>query len=130
MMTEAVVTPWLSDRDLALQNVRYVMNAAGNLHEDFHPAPDGFIATRAREVLGESVELLERIIDHPNGLLDAIADGTFGLMKRPADAGRGLDGVAKKSSGYYNPATEMLDGVVVEEVAQRPSRDRARKAPE
>ena len=29
MMTEAVVTPWLSDRDLALQNVRYVMNAAG-----------------------------------------------------------------------------------------------------
>jgi len=29
MMTEAVVTPWLSDRDLALQNVRYVVNAAG-----------------------------------------------------------------------------------------------------
>ena len=25
MMTEAVVTPWLSDRDLALQNVRYVL---------------------------------------------------------------------------------------------------------
>ena len=44
MMTEAVVTPWLSDRDLALQNVRYVLEAAGNLHEDFHPAPDGFIA--------------------------------------------------------------------------------------
>ncbi len=43
MMTEAVVTPWISDRDLALQNVRYVMNAAGNLHEDFHPRPDGFI---------------------------------------------------------------------------------------
>ena len=29
MMTEAVVTPWLSDRDLALQNVRYVLDAAG-----------------------------------------------------------------------------------------------------
>ena len=26
MMTEAVVTPWLSDRDIALQNVRYVLN--------------------------------------------------------------------------------------------------------
>ena len=39
MMTEAVVTPWLSDRDLALQNVRYVMDAAGKLHEDFHPTP-------------------------------------------------------------------------------------------
>ena len=38
MMTEAVVTPWLSDRDLALRNVRYVLNAAGNLAEDFAPA--------------------------------------------------------------------------------------------
>ncbi|MCW2795736.1 lysine 5,6-aminomutase subunit alpha, partial [Nocardioides sp.] len=109
MMTEAVVTPWLSDRDLALQNVRYVMNAAGNLHEDFRPAPDGFIATRARQVLGESIELLDLILAHDNGLLDAIADGTFGLMKRPADGGRGLDGVARKSSAYYNPATEILE---------------------
>src|SRR3954466_14417759 len=55
MMTEAVVTPWLSDRDLALQNVRYVMNAAGNLHEDFVPSPDGFIVKRAEQVLGEAV---------------------------------------------------------------------------
>ena len=60
MMTEAVVTPWLSDRDLALQNVRYVLNAAGSLHEDFRPAPDGFIAQRARQVLGEAIDLLER----------------------------------------------------------------------
>jgi len=60
-------------------------------------------------VLGESIDLLERIADHPNGLLDAIADGTFGLMKRPADAGRGLEGVAKKSAAYYNPASEILE---------------------
>jgi beta-lysine 5,6-aminomutase alpha subunit len=107
MMTEAVVTPWLSDRDLALQNVRYVFNAAGNLREDFRPAPDGYIATRARQVLGEAVDLLDRIVD--DTLLNAIADGTFGLMKRPADAGRGLDGVVKKSSGYLNPATDLLE---------------------
>jgi beta-lysine 5,6-aminomutase alpha subunit len=111
MMTEAVVTPWLSDRDLALRSVRYVMNAAGGLHEDFVPAPDGFIARRARQVLGESIELLERILAHGSrtGLLDAIADGTFGLMKRPADAGRGLDGVAAKADDYYNPASEILE---------------------
>ncbi|TDW76890.1 beta-lysine 5,6-aminomutase alpha subunit /D-lysine 5,6-aminomutase alpha subunit [Kribbella pratensis] len=107
MMTEAVVTPWISDRDLALQNVRYVLGAAGNLHEDFRPEPNGFIAQRARQVLGESVELLEEIVD--DGLLNAIGDGTFGLMKRPQDAGRGLDGVAKKSSEYYNPAIELLE---------------------
>ncbi|KRE99174.1 lysine 2,3-aminomutase [Nocardioides sp. Soil777] len=110
MMTEAVVTPWISDRDLALQNVRYVMDSAGKLHEDFHPAPGGFINLRAREVLGESIGLLEDIKAHDNGLLDAIADGTFGLMKRPADKGRGLEGVARKAADYYNPATEILEG--------------------
>ena len=114
MMTEAVVTPWLSDRDLALQNVRYVLDAAGRLHEDFHPAPDGFIAGRAREVLGETIDLLTRIVGDRDAagdppLLAAIADGTFGLMKRPPDAGRGLDGVAAKSEDYYNPASELLE---------------------
>ncbi len=109
MMTEAVVTPWLSDRDLALQNVRYVMNACGSLWEDFRPTPDGFVNTRARRVLAESIDLLDQIIEHEGGLLDAIADGTFGLMKRPADAGRGLDGVARKADGYFNPASELLE---------------------
>jgi beta-lysine 5,6-aminomutase alpha subunit len=106
MMTEAVVTPWLSDRDLALQNVRYVLDAAGGLAEDFHPAPDGLIATRARQVLAEAVDLLERIVD--DGLLNAIGDGTFGLMRRPADAGKGLDGVARRAEGYLNPAIDLL----------------------
>ena len=43
-------------------------------------------------------------------LLSAIADGTFGLMKRPADKGRGLDGVARKAPDHYNPATDILEG--------------------
>jgi beta-lysine 5,6-aminomutase alpha subunit len=107
MMTEAVVTPWLSDRDLALQNVRYVLGAAGNLGEDFRPAPDGFIAQRARQVLSEAVDLLERIADE--GVLEAIADGTFGLMRRPPDGGKGLDGVARCADGYVNAAAELLD---------------------
>jgi beta-lysine 5,6-aminomutase alpha subunit len=114
MMTEAVVTPWLSDRDLALQNVRYVMNAAGNLHEDFRPPPDGFIVQRANQVLAETIELLDRIVGDTDDsgdppLLAAIADGTFGLMKRPAHRGKGLDGVARKSGAYYNPASEILE---------------------
>ena len=112
MMTEAVVTPWLSDRDLALQNVRYVFNAAGRLHEDFRPSRDGFIVRRGHQVLAEAVELLERIVDHPgpSGLLSAIADGTFGLTKRPTDRGKGLDGVVKQAAGYLNPATDILQG--------------------
>ncbi|MHB8274062.1 MAG: lysine 5,6-aminomutase subunit alpha [Dermatophilaceae bacterium] len=120
MMTEAVVTPFLSDRDLALQNVRYVINAAGALSEDFHPPHDGFIQTRARQVLSEAVDLLERIVDdtgEPGSvpLLRAIGDGTFGLMRRPADAGKGLDGVVKRAPGYDNPATTLLESATVSE---------------
>jgi beta-lysine 5,6-aminomutase alpha subunit len=79
------------------------------------PAPDGFIANRAREVLGESIDLLQQIKDDTDTagdppLLAAIADGTFGLMKRPADKGRGLEGVARKARDYYNPASEILEG--------------------
>jgi beta-lysine 5,6-aminomutase alpha subunit len=83
-----------------------VLGGAGNLHEDFVPAPGGFIQRRAHAVLGEAVQLLERIVD--DGLLDAIADGTFGIMKRPADRGKGLDGVAEQAEDYFNPVTEAL----------------------
>jgi beta-lysine 5,6-aminomutase alpha subunit len=107
MMTEAVVTPWLSDRDVALQNVRYVLGAAANLHEDFVPAPGGFISRRANQVLSEAVDLLERIA--ADGLLTAIADGTFGIMKRPPDRGKGLEGVARKAPNYHNPASDIFD---------------------
>jgi beta-lysine 5,6-aminomutase alpha subunit len=107
MMTEAVVTPFLSDRDLAIQNVRYVLEAAGGLTEDFHPPRDGFIQTRARQVLSEAIDLLERIVD--DTMLEAIADGTFGLMKRPADRGKGLEGVAQRAPGYVNPAIDLLE---------------------
>ncbi len=114
MMTEAVVTPWLSDRDLALKNVRYVLDAAGGLTEDFHPPREGFIQTRAREVLAEAVDLLEHIAEDRSvpgqaPLLSAIADGTFGLMRRPPDAGKGLDGVVARAEGYDNPATTLLE---------------------
>ena len=117
MMTEAVVTPWLSDRDLALQNVRYVMNAAGGLTEDFAPPSNGLIQTRARQVLSEAVDLLDEIVTdtsgrgsaYPQPLLSAIADGTFGAMKRPPTKGKGLDGVVRKADDYDNPAVTLLE---------------------
>ncbi|TNY34806.1 lysine 5,6-aminomutase subunit alpha [Thermomonospora catenispora] len=108
MMTEGIHTPWLSDRDLALQNIRYVRNACGRLAEDFTPRPDGFIVQRARRVLAESVELLERICD--DGLLTAIAEGTFGVTRRPPDGGKGLEGVAERADDYCNPAIDILEG--------------------
>jgi beta-lysine 5,6-aminomutase alpha subunit len=108
MMTEGIHTPFLSDRDLALENVRYVRSAAGRLGESFVPSADGFVAERARRVLGESIDLLRRI--EADGLLTAIGDGTFGVTKRPADGGRGLDGVVERADGYWNPAISELEG--------------------
>src|SRR5438270_1033945 len=107
MMTEGIHTPFLSDRDLALENVRYVRRAAGRLGESFRPEPDGFVAQRARQVLGEAIELLRTI--GSQGLLTAIGEGTFGVTRRPADGGRGRDGVGKQAEGYFNPAAEMLE---------------------
>ena len=48
----------------------------------------------ARTVLGDAFDLLQLITDvrGPAPLLEASADGTFGELKRPATAGKGLDG--------------------------------------
>src|SRR6478672_5152844 len=107
MMTEGIHTPFLSDRDLALENVRYVRRAAGRLGQEFRPEPEGLVARRARQVLGEAIDLLRQI--GAQGLLNAIGAGTFGVTRRPADGGRGLDGVVKRADGYYNPASERLE---------------------
>ncbi len=109
MMTEGIHTPFLSDRDLALENVRYVARAAATLGENFRPPPGGLVERRAHQVLTEAVGLLRRI--SRDGLLGAIADGTFGITRRPADGGRGLDGVIERAPGYFNPATDILEGV-------------------
>ena len=63
------------------------------------------------------MELLERITsdtsargdEYPQPLLAAIADGTFGAMRRPPTKGKGLDGVVAKAEGYDNPATTLLE---------------------
>ena len=60
-------------------------------------------------MLDEAVDLLERIVD--DGLLKAIADGTFGIMKRPADGGKGLDGVRREGRRLLQPGhRDLLDG--------------------
>ena len=105
LMPEGIDLPFRADRDLALANIRYVRAAAG-LGMSF--APDSFVVERAHQVLDEAVSLLRRI--STEGLLNAIADGTFGVARRPPGGGRGLDGVISKAEGYFNPVTEILDG--------------------
>ena len=71
-------------------------------------APDSFVVERAQQVLDEAIALLRRI--STEGLLNAIADGTFGVARRPPGGGHGLDGVRNRADGYFNPVTEILDG--------------------
>src|SRR4029450_3703533 len=97
MMTEAVVTPWLSDRDLALRNVRYVLNSAGNLAEDFAPPPGGVIDRRA--AAGR----------RGWGGLRGAPDGACGRSRRAVAGGKGLDGVGGLGPDAYNPALELLE---------------------
>ena len=51
-----------------------------------------------------------RLTGYGPELLTAIAEGTFGVTKRPPDGGRGLDGVVQRAEGYFNPAASMLEG--------------------
>ena len=34
---------------------------------------------------------------------------TRAFLKRPADAGKGLEGVARRAPGYVNPAIDLLE---------------------
>jgi beta-lysine 5,6-aminomutase alpha subunit len=106
LMPDGIDLPFRADRDLALANIRYVRAAAGRLGMSF--APDSFVVERAHQVLDEAVSLLRRI--STEGLLNAIADGTFGVARRPPGAGHGLGGVVTRADGYFNPVAEILDG--------------------
>ncbi len=109
MLTEAIHTPFISDRALSIENARYVFNTMRHLQQEISFTPGGRIQARAGKVLRQAAELLQRIADH--GLMQAISKGTFAGISRMPDGGKGLDGVVAKDKGYINPFTgPMLKG--------------------
>jgi beta-lysine 5,6-aminomutase alpha subunit len=111
MLTEAIHTPFLGDRALALENARYVMGTARNLGDELEIKPGGIIERRAGEVLAGAVRLLESVAER--GLMIAIEAGTFADVRRPRDGGRGYDGVFAKDATYWNPFADALAGDAV-----------------
>ena len=101
MMTEAIHTPFIQDRFLAIQNAKYVFGTMKDLHGEIEFKRGGMIETRAQEVLAETEAILARIV--ALGLEAAIGKGTFAEISRTPTGGKGLDGVITKASDYFNP---------------------------
>ncbi|ATB34334.1 lysine 5,6-aminomutase subunit alpha [Melittangium boletus] len=107
MMTEAMHTPLLADRYVALKAASYIHRAARGIDEEFTVREDGRIANRAREVFAKAMELLEEC--QKDGMVAAIGRGHFGDVKRTETGGKGLDGVLEKAPDYFNPFQDMLE---------------------
>lgn len=106
MLTEAIHTPFLQDRALAIENARYVFNTARHLGEEIIFRPDGRIQARADQVLAEASRMLERIA--AEGLIGSIEQGMFAGISRSANGGKGADGVIIRANDYLNPFTGIF----------------------
>ncbi|HLO89730.1 MAG TPA: lysine 5,6-aminomutase subunit alpha [Lentimicrobium sp.] len=108
MITEAVHTPFMSDRYLAIENARYIFNNMKGIGEEVEFKNGGIIQSRAQQVLDQALDLLMQI--EKEGLFNALEKGIFGDVKRPKTGGKGLNGVVEKGEHYTNPFIDLMKG--------------------
>ncbi len=108
MITEAVHTPFMSDRYLAIDNAKYIFNNMKNIGDEVEFKKDGIIQLRAQKVLDDAYNLVSKI--EKEGLFDALEKGMFADIKRSKTGGKGLAGVVAKSENYFNPFIELMKG--------------------
>ena len=113
MMTEAIHTPFMSDRALSIENAQYIFRTMKDLGDELTYKEGGIIRSRANEVLVKATDLLKEI--EKLGLFTTIEKGIFADVKRPKDGGKGLAGVVVKDDKYFNPFTEVMKGKVAGE---------------
>ena len=106
MPTEAIHTPFMSDRYLSIENAKYIFNNMKSIGDEMEFKKDGIIQKRAQEVLEKTIRLLDQI--RKEGLFTALEKGIFGGIKRPKEGGKGLQGVSVKGTHYYNPFIEKM----------------------
>ncbi|OGR44682.1 MAG: D-lysine 5,6-aminomutase subunit alpha [Elusimicrobia bacterium GWA2_61_42] len=106
MLTEAIHTPYLQDRHLAIDNALYVHNTMEGFKDEIEFKKDGIMARRARQVLDETTSFLSEV--KAQGLFKAIETAMFAEIKRPRDGGKGFDGVYEKTADYWNPVETYL----------------------
>ena len=110
MMTEAIHTPFMSDRALSIENAQYIFRTMKDLGDELTYKEGGIIRSRANEVLTKATDLLSEI--EKLGLFTTIEKGIFADVKRPKDGGKGLAGVVIKDDKYFNPFIEVMKGKV------------------
>ena len=108
MPTEAIHTPFMSDRYLSIENAKYIFNNMRDIGEEMEFREGGICRTRAALVLDNSIKLLEEMVSE--GLFTALEKGIFGDVKRPKTGGKGLAGVRMKKDNYFNPFIELMKG--------------------
>lgn len=106
MPTEAIHTPFMSDRYLSIENAKYIFNNMKAIGDEVEFKEDGIIRRRAHEVLDKATSLLETM--EREGLFTALEKGIFADVKRPKNGGKGLGGVALKGKSYYNPFISLM----------------------
>jgi beta-lysine 5,6-aminomutase alpha subunit len=107
MFSEAIHNPLLMDRYLALKKTRYVHGACRHLGEEIEFRKDGIIATRARKVLDEALELLGEV--KRESIWESIGRGAFADVKRTRAGGKGYEGVVARHADYVNPLLSALE---------------------
>lgn len=107
MMTEAIHTPFMSDRFLAIKNAQMIQNAMKNFGDEIEFKENGIIQKRAQKVLDESLKLLKEIENI--GMFQSLEKGMFANTKRPIDGGKGLNGVFEKAPDYLNVISLRLE---------------------
>ncbi len=108
MPTEAIHTPFMSDRFLSIENAKYIFNNMKSIGDEMEFKEGGIIRNRAKEVLDKAIELLEQLTSE--GLFNALEKGIFGDVKRSRIGGKGLDGVVEKGTHYMNPFINLMKG--------------------
>lgn len=108
MPTEAIHTPFMSDRALAIDNAQYIFTTMKDLGDELTFKKGGKMETRVDEVLGKAADLLREI--EQEGLFRTLEQGKFAGIKRPIEGGKGLKGVVQKEKDYFNPFIELMLG--------------------
>ena len=108
MPTEAIHTPFMSDRFLSIENAKYIFGNMKSIGDEMEFKEGGIVRTRAGQVLDKAIELLEQLTSE--GLFNALEKGIFADIKRSRVGGKGLDGVVEKGANYMNPFINLLKG--------------------